>query len=155
MTFALMALMLGFAYNVNAQNKGKAVTTKATEEATVQSKSKTATAAKPATRTTAPDAKASAPTAQKKQPKTIETKAGEMDKLLKDYEETVDACVNLYAEMKKYEKSASVNPDKFNQSLKKAESLKAKIENSKDQLNRTQADRFKKATDKLSKVYIK
>ena len=82
-------------------------------------------------------------------------KSENMDKTIKDFEETVDKCVTLYQAINNPTKGAKNSTKAFDNALAKAEKLQAKLEKAKDQLNRGQVDRFQKAADKLKQVYIK
>ena len=84
--------------------------------------------------------------------KAVTTKEGS-DKLVKEYEVAVEQCVNCYKEMQKGTNTSKTG--NFSKLLAKAEDLKAKLEKTKDQLDRTQLDRFNQATKKLSVVYTK
>ena len=84
--------------------------------------------------------------------KAVSTKEGS-DKLVKEYEVAVDQCVSCYQAMQKGDKTSKTG--NFTKLLAKAEDLKGKLEKTKDQLNRSQLDRYNKATQKLSVVYTK
>ena len=79
----------------------------------------------------------------------------DMDKTIKDFEQAVDKCVSLYKGLKNNDAKAKNNTKEFDTALAKAEQLKTNIEKSKDQLNKSQSERFQKAVDKLKQVYIK
>ena len=84
--------------------------------------------------------------------KAIKTNEGS-DKLIKEYEVAVDQCVECY--LAKQKGNQTTKESNFDKLLAKAEDLKAKIEKSKEDLNKDQADRFAKATAKLMQVYTK
>lgn len=93
---------------------------------------------------------------EKKATKTEVTKSKtDMEKTVKDFEQAVDKCVSLYKAIKGQDTKAKSSTKDFDNALAKAEKLKSTIEKSKDQLNRSQAERFQKAVDKLKQVYIK
>ena len=77
------------------------------------------------------------------------------ESLLKEYEQTVDRCVSLFADLQKSDKTAKDSSKEFDQALTKAEDLKAQIEKIKSSMSRSQIYRFTTANEKLSKVYIK
>ena len=83
-------------------------------------------------------------------------KGNDTEKMVTDYEQVVDKCISLYKELQNVDKNHDkVNTKPFDQTLAKAETLKAKLEKAKDQMNRTQVDRYLKATEKLQQVYKK
>ena len=82
-------------------------------------------------------------------------KATDMEKSLKQFEEAVDKCVSLHKALKNQGDNAKNGTKEFDTALAKAETLKGNIEKAKDQLSRSQVDRFQKAVAKLSQVYIK
>ena len=90
---------------------------------------------------------------------TIEKKAvkpaTDMEKTLKNFEQAVDKCVSLHKSMQNKGDNAKNSTKEFDAALSKAENLKSTIEKAKDQLSRSQVDRFQKAVAKLSQVYIK
>jgi len=120
MTFAIMVLLLGFAFNANAQGIKTASSSKTTD--------------------------------MKKTGKDV--KAEDWDKVLKEYEQAVDQCVRLYKSLQNAEPGSNYDKE-FDKSLTKAESLRTKIEKSKDKLNRSQVNRFNQANKKLLQVYKK
>lgn len=77
------------------------------------------------------------------------------NKVLTDYENAVENCLNVYNAMQNKDNSIKANSDEFERYLNQAETLKNKLEKAKASLNRTQVNRFNKATQKLSKVYQK
>jgi len=83
-------------------------------------------------------------------------KGNDCEKELKNFEQAVDKCVTLYENMKNAEKeNGKISPKNFDESLAKAEELKLKLETKKDQLSRSQVDRYNKACEKLQTVYKK
>lgn len=78
---------------------------------------------------------------------------GTLDKTLKDYEQAVEKCLTLYYAKEKGDKNDKTSLQEFQTSLTKAETLKKTLENSKKDMDRTQVDRFNKASQKLLKVY--
>jgi len=134
LTFAIMALLFGgLAFNANAQNK-KPIKAKKSAQTTQVAKG----------------AKGDAKTNERK----AKAKPVDYDKLIKDYEQAVDKCVSLYNALQIAENGKQAAKD-FEQSLSKAENLKGQLEQAKDQLNRTQVDRYNKANQKLLQVYKK
>lgn len=84
------------------------------------------------------------------------TTKADWDKTIKEYEQAVETCLNLYQAMNQKEsKGVKVDVKEFNASLTTAETLKTKIEKGKKELTRVQTSRFNTATQKLSKVYEK
>jgi type III secretory pathway component EscV len=83
------------------------------------------------------------------------------EKTLKEYEGAVDQCVSIYKKMQKAQKEVKDENGyknlvkQFNDSLAKAEGLKAQLEKVRSELTRSQVNRFNKANKKLAKVYIK
>ena len=182
MTLAIMALFVcGLTINANAQvdqikkddpkksetsvkpEEPKATSTLKTPAVKPQNTAKVTTTVKPQE----PNNTSKVPTAVKPQePKATSTvktqktaaqpvsktpaiqKENELDKTLKDYEAAVEKCVKLF-------KNPKADPKDFQQSLTKAESLKKEMEQAKPKLDRTQVDRFNKATQELSVVYTK
>ena len=130
MIFAFMALFLGFAFNVKAQDARTATAPERADDVR----------ATPATDNRTPVGRDDARTNV------------DWDKTIKDYEQAVEQCVTLFKTMQSNEKA---DRKAFDESLKKAEELKAKIENAKSQLNRTQVKRFENANKKLEQVYKK
>lgn len=132
LTFAIVALLMGgFAINADAQNRKSA---KQTKKEAVSTKKKVATVETTEAGTTK---------------NVVNNKC---ETLVKDFEQAVDQCVAAY---KAKEKSQGAKETNFDKLLAKAEDLKAKIEKSKEDLNKDQADRFAKATAKLMQVYTK
>ena len=133
MTFAIMALLFGgFAFNANAQKPADKTSDAQTVEAKATGKNDT-----------------------KADENASKTKTKNWDKVLKDYEKAVEQCITLYNASQDKENLTKYDPKKFDKWLTKAENLKSQLEKAKDELNRTQVDRFNKATEKLAKVYAK
>ena len=126
LTFAILALLLGgLTVNANAQKRTKS------------------------------NAKETAAVAKKA------GKEVDWEKTLKEYEAAVDQCVSVYKKVQKAQKEIKNENGykdlvkQFNDSLAKAEGLKAQLEKVRSELTRSQVNRFNKANKKLAKVYIK
>ena len=129
-TFAIMALLIGgFAFNTSAQDKKTSNPVKTSKKTVKQEVQQTQ--------------------------QTKKAKGEDWDKVLKEYEQAVDNCVNLFQKMQKSGVSGKDNSKEFNTALTKAENLKKKIDGAKKELSRTQVDRFNKANQKLQQVYAK
>jgi hypothetical protein len=106
------------------------------------------------------EAKANAKTDVKTAGKENEPKAelkgesSDIEKQLKNYESKVSECVSLFKKIEKDGASKSLTKE-FEKTLSQAEDMKNKLEGAKEQMNRTQTDRFSKANSDLSQVYIK
>ena len=94
-------------------------------------------------------------TVKKEASTTKKAQKTDMEKTLKDFEQAVDKCVSLHKAMQNVDNTAKNSTKEFDTALAKAEKLKATLEKAKDQLTRSQTDRFQKAVTKLSQVYIK
>ena len=75
------------------------------------------------------------------------------DQMIKNYEDAVERCLVIFDAIQNKTESVKANPKEFNNALKEAETLRDNIDKMKADLNRSQTDRFNKATKKLSKVY--
>lgn len=84
-----------------------------------------------------------------------DVKTENWDKVLKDYEQAVDKCVTIFQKMQKNDGTGKDLSKEFNTTLAKANNLKTKLENARDQLDRTQVDRLNKANQKLQQVHLK
>ena len=78
-----------------------------------------------------------------------------VEKMLGDYEAAVKKCVSMYNALQQKNKTVKADPKEFDQLLANAEKLKAQLEQTKGQMDRTQLSRFKLANDNLAKVYKK
>ena len=87
--------------------------------------------------------------------KNAQVKGENLDKMLVDYEKAVSDCLTIYYALQKKDGPVKYTPEDFNKALNQAETLKNKLEKSKANLNRTQMDRYNKATKKLLQVYQK
>lgn len=87
--------------------------------------------------------------------KNAQAKGEDLNKEITKYENAVEECLNIYNAMQTKTGQVKYTAKDFNTALEHAEALKAQIEKSKANLNRTQANRFNKATEKLLKVYQK
>ena len=89
----------------------------------------------------------------------VHQKKGDTDKkenwnnVIKRYDLTVEKCLKMYKLLEA--KDTKVNASDFEKCLKKATELKTKIEKGKDELNRSQINRFNKITAKLNQIYTK
>jgi hypothetical protein len=77
------------------------------------------------------------------------------EKVLTDFEQAVEKCLTVYNAMQKKDGPVRYNPKDFNKYLNRAETLRDKLDKAKAELNRTQVDRFNKASKKLLQVYQK
>ena len=175
LTLAIMALLMGcFTINANAQFK---------KIQTLDSKSKAqeTKTVKPTTKETTPTTKvvkvdgtqesATRPTFQNvntnnQNGKTINknTTSGkdtntvintDWGKKIAEYEEAVDKCVSLFQKMQKGGSNNDAVDKEYKTTLTSAETLRNEIGKAKNQLDRTQVDRYNKATNKLSQVYAR
>lgn len=136
LTLAVMALLLGgLSFSANAQVKvSKSKDAKTAKTATVKKDSAKKEAVKKDAGT---------------------TKKVDWNKELKSFEQAVDQCLTLFKSVQETGGKDEKIVKNYNAALEKAENLKTKIDKAKKELDRTQADRFNKACQKLSQVYTK
>ena len=149
MTFAIVAFLIGgLSINANAQDKNAKKSKAQVENQDEKLKKEEKKAAMEAEKKAAMEAEQKA---TKKATKDQSNKIVNYDQMLDEYESNV----NKYIE--NYEKSLKGDADKSNYAgyLKKAQDLEAKLMKAKEQLNRSQVDRFNKIQTKLAKALTK
>lgn len=149
MTFAIVAFLIGgLSINANAQDvKVKKSKAKVENQDEKQKKAEKQAAAE-AEKKAAMDAEKKA---AKKATKDQANKVVNYDQMLNDYESNVDNYIKMY------EASLKSGSDNSNYAtyLKKAQDLEAKLTKAKEQLSRSQVDRFVKIQTKLAKALTK
>lgn len=91
----------------------------------------------------------------KNQAKTEVQQTEDWNKVISEFESAVDKCVTAYQKMQKSGGKDASAVKEFNSTLDRVEKIKTKIEKAKNQLDRTQVNRYNKACQKLAQVYAK